>query len=119
MPNQPKPIFTKKEDLEALPPLYAQEHENDPLCHFLLINIISPHQHWLLIEKDTQSSICFCWAELFHDSGELGYCDLSEMEQLRPWGIIDIFRNFKPCKLSEAKKQAQKLISEYLEEGRT
>lgn len=37
---------------------------------------------WYVIEYDSESDICFCWAEIIPGYGEYGYTYMKEMEEL-------------------------------------
>lgn len=88
-----------KELLKKLPPLYATEHEKDPM---VLVKFFYPSFSW------TWYGIEFDGKDLFFgfvdgDFPELGYFRLSEMLQTRDrWGCpIERDLYFEPCRLSE------------------
>src|SRR2546421_10555454 len=91
-----------KELVAQLPPLYAQEHEPDPLvkCKFFHPN---SHWTWYVLEFDGLNTF-FGW--VYGDFPELGYFTLSELQEFKdPLGIgIEWDEHFTPMKLSEGKK---------------
>ena len=85
--------------LKQLPPLYATEHENDPMviCKFFF-----PSFGW------TWYGIEFDGKDIFYgfvdgDFPELGYFSLVELKNTRDKLGLSIERDlyFKPCRLSE------------------
>jgi len=97
----------RKADVRALPALYSQENEEDPVVH---VKLFCPYSQatWLLTEYDGDR-IAFGFATLDGVTGELGYCDILELGTLsRMAGQLPMIERdcwFQPCKLSEAKKQ--------------
>lgn len=94
-------IFMKlltKELLKKLPPLYATEHEDDPLviCKFFYASF---HWCWYAIEYDGRD-ICFGFVD--GDFPELGYFSLHELQHTRDKLGLTVERDlyFKPCRLS-------------------
>lgn len=88
---------------KKLPPLYATEHEKDPLviCKFFFPDFAWT---WYAIEFDGED-IFFGFVD--GDFPELGYFSLSELLSTRgKLGLsIERDRHFKPCRLSELRKR--------------
>lgn len=86
-----------------LPPLYSQEHVQDPL---VVCKFFTPDSSWTwyALEFDGQD-IFFGWVVGFEK--ELGYFSLHELEEARgPLGLsIERDLHFTPRKLSEVKKE--------------
>ena len=89
--------------LKSLPPLYATEHELDPLiqCKFFYPGF---HWRWYAIEFDGEE-IFFGYVD--GDFPELGYFSLKDLTSIRGKLGLPIERDhfFKPCRLSEVKKK--------------
>ena len=87
---------------EQLPPLYAQEHEADPL---VICKFFTPDGQWTwyVLEFDGEDMF-FGWVVGFEE--ELGYFRLSELRQARgPWGLlIERDLHFQPTRLSLVKR---------------
>ena len=87
---------------EMLPPLYSQEHEEDPL---VICKFFTPDSNWTFyaLEFDGED-LFFGWVVGFEK--ELGYFRLSELAQARgPFGLqIERDLHFSPMKLSEVMK---------------
>ena len=87
---------------EKLPPLYSQEHEEDPL---VICKFFTPDSNWTwyVLEFDGED-LFFGWVVGFEK--ELGYFSLSELEQARgPLGFsIERDIHFRSARLSEVKK---------------
>jgi len=66
--------------LEAIPNLYATEEIKDPVCH---IKLFTPDSSWswYIIEFSKDKNTCFGYV-IGHES-ELGYFNLSEIEEVR------------------------------------
>lgn len=94
-------LLTKKLKKE-LPPLYATEHEEDPLviCKFFLPD---SQWTWYAIEFDGKD-LFFGWVEGLYN--ELGYFSLSQLESVcSPLGLLverDLY--FEPRRLSTVKR---------------
>ena len=88
---------------EQLPPLYAQEHEADPL---VICKFFTPDGQWTwyTLEFDGED-VFFGWVVGFDE--ELGYFRLSELRQARgPLGMpIERDLHFQPTRLSLVKKR--------------
>lgn len=88
---------------KRIPPLYATEHEDDPIVY---VKFFTPWTSWTwyVIEFDG-NDIFFGWVE-GHEQ-ELGYFSLSELEQIHgPWGLkIERDLYFEPCRLSKVKNR--------------
>ena len=95
-------LLTKKL-LKQLPPLYAREHTKDPLviCKFFFP---ACRWTWYAIEYDGKDTF---FGFVDGDFPELGYFSLKEMVETRDaYGMpIERDRGFKPCRLSELRKQ--------------
>src|SRR6266513_1908850 len=82
-----------------LPPLYSQEHEEDPL---VMCKFFTPDSNWTFytLEFDGED-LLFGWVVGFEK--ELGYFRLSELAEARgPFGLpIERDLHFSPTKLSE------------------
>jgi|SRR5581483_10770769 len=99
-----------------LPPLYAQEYEQDPLVICKFFHPLSP-MTWYAIEgspvdadgyfdteKEKVDFLCFGW--VYSDFPELGYFSLSEMESVNVMGLgIERDLHFTPKRLSEVKQE--------------
>lgn len=88
---------------KALPPLYSQENEKDPMVYAKFFNPYGTGT-WLAMEFDGKDKF-FGWVDL--GIPELGYFSLRELEGQRgPGGAQGIERDawFKPQKLSTAKR---------------
>lgn len=92
-----------KELRKQLPPLYATEHEEDPL---IICKFFSPFSNWewYALEFDGEDTF-FGWVRGFVD--EAGYFSLSELETgVPPEGIgIERDMSFEPIHLSLLKQQ--------------
>ncbi len=87
---------------KALPPLYSQEHEEDPMVY---VKFFHPHSHWTWYALEFDGTdIFFGW--VYGDFPELGYFSLSELSEVRdPLGIgIERDAQFTPMRLSEVKQ---------------
>jgi Protein of unknown function (DUF2958) len=91
-----------------LPPLYATEHDKDPIvqCKFF-----TPWSHWtwLITGYDGEDTL-FGW--VYGDVAEWGYSSLSELETVRgPFGLqVERDLYFKPCRMSLAQEQLYQLL---------
>ena len=87
---------------ETLPPLYSQEHEEDPL---VICKFFTPDSNWTFytLEFDGED-LFFGWVVGFEK--ELGYFRLSELAEARgPFGLpIERDLHFSPRRLSEVMK---------------
>lgn len=88
---------------EKLPPLYATEHEDDPMviCKFFFPDF---HWTWYAIEFDGKDTF---FGFVDGDFPELGYFSLSELMSIRGKLGLPIERDqwFQPCRLSELRKR--------------
>jgi hypothetical protein len=85
-----------------LPPLYSQEHEEDPL---VICKFFTPDSNWTWYAYEFDGDdLFFGWVVGFEK--ELGYFLLSELEQAcGPHGFaIERDIHFKPMKLSQVRK---------------
>ena len=85
---------------QTLPPLYATEHEDDPIVH---VKFSTPDSSWawFLTEFSPEQRLCFGMVHgLDH---ELGYFSLDELEAVRgPLGLpIERDHYFQPRPLSQ------------------
>ena len=85
---------------QNLPPLYATEHEDDPLVR---VKFFTPDSSWTwyLTEFDPAERLCF---GLVHGlEREIGYFSLDELEAARgPLGLpIERDLHWRPCPLSQ------------------
>jgi len=89
-----------------LPPLYAAEHEEDPL---VICKFFTPDSSWTwyAIEFDGDDTF-FGFVEGLEN--ELGYFSLSELESVRgPLGLpIERDLYFPPCRLSQVKAKTER-----------
>jgi hypothetical protein len=100
---------------KQLPPLYSQEHEQDPL---VICKFFHPLSHWTWYayegspvdengyydtDKEKVDFLFFGW--VYGDYPELGYFSLSELESVNVLGLgIERDLHFTPMRLSEVKK---------------
>ena len=88
-----------KELRQRIPPLYATEHEQDPM---VWVKFFTPWTHWTWYVTEFDGTDIF-FGYVKGDVPELGYFSLSELEGIQgPWGLRierDLF--FAPCRLSE------------------
>jgi hypothetical protein len=90
---------------KQLPPLYSQEHEQDPMVN---VKFFHPNSHWTWYayegSPEGDDFIFFGW--VYGDYPELGYFALSELQSVKdPLGLgIERDLHFTPMKLSEVKK---------------
>ena len=85
---------------QTLPPLYATEHETDPIVR---VKFFTPDSSWtwFLTEYSPEKRLCFGMVQgLDH---ELGYFSLDELEAVRgPLGLpIERDHYFQPRPLSQ------------------
>ncbi|SRR6266699_4714961 len=90
---------------QQLPPLYAQEHENDPLVY---IKFFTPDSSWTwyATEGSQEDDDFIFFGLVIGFEQELGYFSLNEMSQARGRLGLPIERDihFQPTRLSEVKK---------------
>ena len=105
-----------KELREQLPPLYSQEHVEDPM---VICKFFHPLSHWTWYayegspvdadgyydtDKEKVDFLFFGW--VYGDDLELGYFSLNEMQAVHVGGLgIERDLHFTPKKLSEVKKE--------------
>jgi len=91
-----------KELADQLPPLYSQEHVEDPTVMMKFFHPLSPWT-WYAIEYSPEAKLFFGYVH--SDQSELGYFSLSEMEDIADSLGLPMERDlsFKPMKLSEVK----------------
>ena len=87
-----------------LPPLYSQEHVEDPMviCKFFhpLFTMT-----WYAIEGSPEGEDFIFFGWVYADFPELGYFSLNEMQEVQVMGLgIERDEHFTPRKLSEVKK---------------
>src|SRR6266496_5960451 len=100
---------------KQLPPLYSQEHVEDPM---VICTFFHPLSHWTWYayegspvdadgyydtDKEKVDFLFFGW--VYGDYPELGYFSLSELESVNVMGLgIERDLYFKPLRLSEVRK---------------
>lgn len=88
---------------KRLPPLYATEHEDDPM---VISKFFYPDWSWTwyAIEFDRKDTF---YGFVDGDFPELGYFSLTELQANHgQWGLpIERDRSFQPCRLSEVRKR--------------
>jgi Protein of unknown function (DUF2958) len=87
---------------EKLPPLYSQEHEEDPL---VICKFFTPDSNWTWYAYEFDGDeVFFGWVVGFEK--EFGYFQLSELVQARgPHGLaIERDIHFQSTRLSEVRK---------------
>jgi hypothetical protein len=100
-------MLLTKENRAALPKLYSQEKESDPMC---FVKFFSPTNGstWYITEFDGEDTM-FGFARLndWNDMAELGYISLSELASIKlSFGLrIERDMHWKPKRLSECKKE--------------
>ncbi len=92
-----------KELREQLPPLYSQEHVDDPLA---VCKFFTPDSNWTWYAYEFDGQDLF-FGLVYGFETEFGYFSLSELEQARgPLGLpIERDLHFTPKKLSEVRKE--------------
>jgi hypothetical protein len=91
-----------KELVAQLPPLYAQEHEPDPMVY---VKFFHPNSHWTWYAYEFDGlNTFFGW--VYGDFPELGYFTLTELAEAKdPLGIgVERDEHFTPMRLSEVKQ---------------
>ncbi len=86
---------------QKLPPLYATEHDDDPM---IWVKFFTPWTSWTWYATEFDGNDTFFGWVVGHDR-ELGYFSLSELEGLQgPAGLrVERDLSFTPCRLSEVK----------------
>ena len=89
-----------------LPPLYAQEHEKDPMVYVKFFHPLS-YWTWYAYEGSPEGDDFIFFGWVYGDFPELGYFSLNELESVKgPLGIgIERDLYFSPTRLSEVKKR--------------
>ena len=89
---------------KQLPPLYSQEHEQDPMVMCKFFHPLS-NMTWYAIEGSPENGDFIIFGWVHSDSPELGYFSLNEMQEVQVMGLgIERDEHFTPTKLSEVKK---------------
>ena len=88
---------------KQLPPLYSQEHVEDPM---VICKFFHPLSHWTWYAYEFDGQDLF-FGLVYGFETEFGYFSLSELEQARgPLGLpIERDVHFQPKKLSEVRKE--------------
>lgn len=87
---------------QQLPPLYSQEHEQDPMVY---VKFFHPYSHWTWYATEFDGEdIFFGW--VYGDFPELGYFSLSELAAVTDPLGLGIVRDihFSPTRLSVVKR---------------
>jgi hypothetical protein len=89
---------------EQLPPLYSQEHAEDPMVICKFFHPLS-NMTWYATEGSAKGDDFIFFGWVYGDVPELGYFSLNEMEGVQVMGLgIERDEYFSPMKLSEVKK---------------
>jgi Protein of unknown function (DUF2958) len=90
---------------KKLPPLYAQEHEKDPMVYVKFFHPMS-YWTWYATEGSPEDDDFIFFGWVYGDFPELGYFSLNELESVKdPIGLgIERDLHFTPTRLSEVKK---------------
>ena len=89
---------------EQLPPLYSQEHEQDPMVYAKFFHPLA-NWTWYATEGSPEGDDFIFFGWVYGDVPELGYFSLNEMEGVQVMGLgIERDEYFSPMKLSEVKK---------------
>jgi hypothetical protein len=88
-----------------LPPLYTQEHEQDPMVYVKFFHPLS-HWTWYATEGSPQGDDFILFGWVYGDFPELGYFSLKELSEVKEQLGIGVERDlhFTPMRLSEVKK---------------
>ena len=99
-PKNPAYVFIPDEIAPTLPPLYATQHQDDPIAY---LKFFTPDSSWTwyVTEYDPEQRLCFGLVQ-GHER-ELGYFSLDELEEARgPMGLpIERDRYWQPTPLSK------------------
>lgn len=105
-PNNPAYVMIPDELRDVIPKLYATEKVTDPIVH---VKLFTPDSSWtwFLIEYDPDEKRAF--ALVVGLETELGYVDLSELEDVRgPMGLpIERDLSWQPKPLSVVRKDLE------------
>ena len=89
---------------QQLPPLYSQEHEQDPMVYAKFFHPLTD-MTWYATEGSPEGDDFIFFGWVHSDFSELGYFSLNEMEGVQVMGLgIERDEHFAPMKLSEVKK---------------
>jgi hypothetical protein len=89
---------------KQLPPLYSQEHEEDPMVMCKFFHPLS-NMAWYAIEGSPEGEDFIFFGWVHSDFPELGYFSLNEMQAVQVMGLgIERDESFTPMRLSEVKK---------------
>ena len=90
---------------QKLPPLYSQEHVEDPMVICKFFHPLS-NMTWYAIEGSPENGDFIIFGWVHSDSPELGYFSLSEMQEVKVAGLgMERDLHFTPKRLSEVKKE--------------
>jgi hypothetical protein len=96
-----------------MPPLYAQEHEEDAMVY---VKFFTPWTNWTwyATEGSQQEDDYIFFGFVFGHVGEWGYFSLSELESVRgPAGLtIERDLHFTPARWSEVEKRHKRQFGE-------
>lgn len=87
---------------ETVPPLYATEHEDDPVAR---VKLFGRAWTWYVTEYDPATGEAFGLVEGLAD--EWGYFSIREMEALnraKGFGVIERDEHFEPAPVREARR---------------
>jgi Protein of unknown function (DUF2958) len=88
-----------------LPPLYSQEHVEDPMVMCKFFHPLST-MTWYAIEGSSEENDFIFFGWVHSDQPELGYFSLNEMQETQVMGLgIERDLHFSPKKLSEVRKE--------------
>src|SRR5712692_2175991 len=94
-----------KELRKKLPPLYSQEHEEDPMVICKFFHPMS-NMTWYAIEGSEEGDDFIFFGWVHSDFPELGYFSLNEMQGVQVMGLgIESDLHLTTKKLSEVKKE--------------
>ena len=89
---------------EQLPPLYSQEHVEDPIVICKFFHPLST-MTWYATEGSPEGDDFIFFGWVHSDQPELGYFSLNEMQEIEVMGLeIERDLHFTPQKLSEVKE---------------
>ena len=90
---------------EQLPPLYSQEHVEDPMVMCKFFHPLS-NMTWYAIEGSPEGDDFIFFGWVHSDFPEFGYFSLNEMREVHVMGLgIERDRHFTQKKLSEIRKE--------------
>ena len=89
---------------EQLPPLYSQEHVEDPIVICKFFHPLS-NMTWYATEGSPEGDDFIFFGWVHSDQPELGYFSLNEMQEIEVMGLgIERDLHFTPQKLSDVKE---------------